>query len=66
MTTPKPVADQLREAIKESGLSLNALAKAADVPYASVHAFVNKPGKTVTIETAVALAKALRVKIVIG
>lgn len=60
MTTPKPIADQLREAIKASGMSLNALAKTADVPYASLHGFM--AGKSVKIETAEALGKALGMK----
>jgi predicted transcriptional regulator len=60
MTTPLPIAEQLRAAIRESGRSLYELAKAADVPYASLHGFMT--GKSLKIETAEMLGKAIGLK----
>lgn len=57
MTTPKPIADQLREAIAGSGMSLREVARRADVAPIVVSRLMN--GKTVTIETAEAIGRAL-------
>ena len=60
MSTPKPIADQLREAIKASGLSLNELAKKADSNAMSMSRFMR--GGSLKIETAEAIARALGMK----
>ena len=68
MTASKTVADQLREAIRKelaAGRSLSDISKAADYSVGSLHRFVSGTG-SLNIETATALAKALKVKIVIG
>jgi predicted transcriptional regulator len=57
MTVPPPIADQLRQAIRESGRSMNDIAKAADVAVSSVHKFLH--GGNVNLATAEALAKAI-------
>lgn len=65
MTTPKPIADQLREAIKASGMSVKELATKADIAYSAVHGFVNNPNKRLQLETAEALAKAIGLEMAI-
>jgi DNA-binding phage protein len=62
MTTPKPIADQLREAIAASGKDMATLARMADVPYTSVHRFMVK-GASLKVETAEALVIALGLKL---
>lgn len=43
--------DQLQRAVRDSGLSLNALARAAGVPYMALHGLVNHD-RAITIDTA--------------
>lgn len=64
MTTPKPIADQLREAIKASGRSFRDLAKAADLPHTSVTRFAQ--GSGITLDSAEALAKALGIRLTVA
>lgn len=59
MTTPKLVANQLREAIKKDGRSLYEVAKLADLSYSMVHGFINNPNKRLHVESAEALARAV-------
>jgi len=60
MTTPPSIAEQLRSAIRESGLSGNAIAKLADVSQAVLSKFMAEGStKTVNIETAQAIARAI-------
>lgn len=63
MTTPPPIADQLREAIRASGRSYRELSKAADLSPALVSRFMNEPHKSINTETAEALARALGIKV---
>lgn len=57
--TPPSIAEQLRAAIAASGRSARELAKAADVSNSLVTRFMNEPGKTINVDTAESLAKAL-------
>ena len=59
-TTPPPIAEQLRTAIRESGLSGNAIAKSADVSQAVLSKFMATGStKTINIETAQAISRAI-------
>jgi transcriptional regulator with XRE-family HTH domain len=58
--TTKPIADQLREAITASGLSLRELATRADSNAMSLSKFMR--GGSIRIETAEAIAQALGMK----
>ncbi len=67
MTAMKPVADQLRALIQaelNKGTSLREIARRADVAAPVVSRLMQ--GKTVTMETAESLAKALGKKLRIG
>lgn len=59
MTIPVDVAQQLREAIKASGMTYRALAVKADLSDAMIAQFQTRPGKTITLESAQKLATAL-------
>lgn len=61
MTTPKPIADQLREAISASGMSLREIAVKADSNAMSLSRFMR--GGSLKIETAEAIAQALGIKV---
>jgi predicted transcriptional regulator len=61
MTTPPPIAEQLRQAVRDSGRTLYDVARAADVPYASLHGFM--AGKSLRIESAEAIGKAIGLKV---
>jgi plasmid maintenance system antidote protein VapI len=50
--------EQLQKAIVDSGLSLNALSKAAGVPYMALHGLANYD-RAITIDTAGKLCAAL-------
>ena len=45
------LTEQLRQAIDDSGLSLNAISKATGTPYAAIHGFVNND-REITLKTA--------------
>lgn len=60
MTTPPPIADQLREAIRASGLSLHEVAKRADSNAMSLSRFMR--GGSLKIETVESIARALGIK----
>lgn len=57
MTTPKPIAEQLREAIAASGLSLREVARRADVSPPIVSKFML--GGNINLTSAEAISKAL-------
>ena len=60
MHVSQPIAQQLRHAIRNSGMSGNAIAKAADVSQAVLSKFMAEDStKTLNIETAQAIAKAI-------
>lgn len=60
MTIPKPLADQLREAIRKTGRSQYELAKVADVSQAVLSKFLAENStKTLTLETAESIARAI-------
>ena len=61
-TTPLSIAEQLRTAIRESGMSYRQLADKADVSNPLIAQFMTRPNKTITLESAEKLAKALGIK----
>jgi hypothetical protein len=66
---PKSLADKLREAIRAElakGRTLNEIAKTADVKHSVTWRFMNDPNKTLTLETANALAKSVGIKLTLG
>jgi plasmid maintenance system antidote protein VapI len=58
MSTPLPISDPLRAAIRESELGLNELCRKAGTQPASLSRFLNHK-RTITIESADGLAAAL-------
>jgi plasmid maintenance system antidote protein VapI len=56
------LTSQLREAIHKSGLSLYAVAKRTETPYAAIHAFANSH-RGLTLETADRLAELFKMKL---
>lgn len=56
--------EQLRQAVKQSGVSMNAISKRTGLPYAVVHGMV-KGGKSVTVITLEKIAAALELDIII-
>ncbi|MEE9296466.1 MAG: helix-turn-helix transcriptional regulator [Phycisphaerae bacterium] len=50
------IDEQLREAARNSGLSIKAMSDRAGIPYAAVHGFVRSDGRTMTLRTAAKLA----------
>ena len=60
MTIPVDVAQQLREAIKASGMNAQQVAKAADVAQAAMYRFMAEGStKTLNLSTAQAVALAI-------
>ena len=57
------LADVLRAACRESGLSLKKLSDQSGVPYASLHAFM-KGQRDIALGTAARLCKVLRLRLV--
>ena len=62
MNAPQSVADQLRDAVKNSGLSAREVARRADVSAMTVSRLLS--GKTCTIESAEAIAKAVGARVI--
>ncbi len=56
------LTSQLREAIDKSGLSLYAVAKGTETPYAAIHGFANGQ-HGLTLETADRLAELFKMKL---
>ena len=56
------LAGQLRKAIRDSGLSLYAVAKATNTPYAAIHGFANGH-RDIKLETAEKLAELFGMKL---
>lgn len=64
MTTPKPIAEQLREAMREAqeaGRSLHGIARDSDLSVPVVHKFSH--GGNINLESAEKLAQGLGVKV---
>jgi pantoate kinase len=62
MTTPPPIAEQLRAALAKklaTGATMQSVAKEADIAYSMVFNFHKNPAKKLQLETAEALARAL-------
>ncbi len=61
MQAPQSIAEQLREAIRASGLSYGEIAEAADLSKGLVAAFMapNSKKKSINVDTAEALAMAI-------
>jgi uncharacterized protein YerC len=65
----KSVADQLREAVAKTlkqGRTLNEIATTAGIGQAVLWRFMKDPNKTLTVDTAAALAKSLGIKLTLG
>ncbi len=56
------LTDQLRQAIKDSGMSLYMVAKLTHTPYAAIHGFANGQ-RGIKLETAERLAELFRMKL---
>ena len=61
---PRSLADQLRDAIRESGLSINALAKDAEVDQSTLNKFVTGARNHLRLDVAGRLFRALGLKVV--
>ena len=59
---PETIAEQLRQAVRSSQWSLNAIAKAASIKYPSLHRFVND-GAYIRLESAGRLATLFRMQL---
>lgn len=64
MKRNKNVMEQLRQAVKQSGLSINAISKRTKLPYAVVHGLV-RHRKSVTVITLEKIAAALELDIIL-
>lgn len=62
MNAPQDLANQLRDAINSSGMTRQALADKADVSKQVLDKFMTIPGKTITLETAEKIGRALGMK----
>lgn len=55
----KTIEDQLRQAARNSGLSMKAMSDRTGIPYAAVHRFVTGSEAGITLKTAAKLATLL-------
>lgn len=65
MTTPKPIADQLREAIKASGMTYGQIAEKAFVGVPTIKAYMARADKDLNLATAEKIASAIGFSLVI-
>lgn len=56
--------EQLRQAVRQSGVSMNALSKRTGLPYGVVHGMM-KSGKSITVVTLERIAAALELDVTI-
>lgn len=62
-TVPRPLSDQFRDAIRESGLSVRELGKRADIDDGMLHRFLSGE-RSLTLTTADRLGEALGLRLV--